>query len=57
MLRRRPVVELPEALVRDYADALVELAERYGISDIELYFIGPDCIAFQMEQPLQTFDN
>ena len=49
--------DTPEALVRDYADALVELAERYGISDIELYFIGPDCIAFQMEQPLQTFDN
>ena len=57
MLRRSPVVELPEALVRDYADALVELAERYGISDIELYFIGPDCMAFQMGQPLQTFDN
>ena len=49
--------DTPEALVRDYADALVELAERYGISDIELYFIGPDCIAFQMEQPLQTLDK
>jgi hypothetical protein len=47
----------PEAVLRDYADALAELVERNELHSVHLCFIGPDCPELPWENvsvPLPT---